>query len=101
MPGIAYQRINIHVFNRSTVSFVIAIHATAPGGVSDMYPVGGAVAGSAEASRIHQSFQEQRAISESRLPLLRHLPRAERENLARQSLDTDPWQDQKPAIVDD
>jgi hypothetical protein len=87
----------IQYASASIASDVIAIHATAPGSVSDMYPVGGAVAGSAEASRIHQSFQEQRAIPESRLPLLRHLPRAERENLARQSLDTDPWQDQPHA----
>jgi hypothetical protein len=83
------------------VGLVLAIHATAPGGLPDMDPVGGPVAGAAEASHIHQGFQQKGAMPESRFPRLWHLPGAECQNLAGQSWDAYPWQDQKPAIVDD
>src|SRR5882762_3941119 len=66
-----------------------------------MDPVGGTVASSAEASRIHQGFQQQRTTSISGLPVVGHLPSAQRQDLAGQSLDSYPRQHQKPAIVDD
>ena len=52
------QRIDIDVFDGLTVAFVLAIHAAAPGGLPNMDPVGGAVAGAAKAGRIHQGFQQ-------------------------------------------
>jgi hypothetical protein len=97
---VAHQRINIDIFDRLAVSSTLPVHATASGGLPYMDPVGSPVAGSTKTSRIHQGFQQQGTTPISRFPVARHLPRAQRQDLAGQSLDLHPRQDQKSAIVD-
>ena len=77
------------------VSFVFPVHAAAARGLSDIGPVGGSVASSAKAVRVHQRFQQQRARAVSGVPVVRYLPGAEGQDLARQSLDADPGQNQE------
>ena len=95
MPDVADQRIDIDVFDGLTVSLVFPVHAAAARGLSDIGPVGGSVASSAKAVRVHQRFQQQRARAVSGVPVVRYLPGAEGQDLARQSLDADPGQNQE------
>src|SRR5450755_5136410 len=44
--GIADQRVKVDVFDGLTVAFVLPVHATASGGLPNVDPVGGPVAGS-------------------------------------------------------
>src|SRR5438067_4738734 len=83
------------------MSCMLPVHATASGGLPDMDPIGSPIAGSAKTDRIHQGFQQQGTTPVASLPVARHLPRAQRQNLAGQSFDSYPWKDQKPAVVDD
>src|SRR5579864_1707360 len=83
------------------MSFVLPVHATASGGLPNLYPVGSPIAGSPKTGRIHQGFQQQGTIPVEGLPVARHLPRAQRQNFAGQSFDAYPGQNQKSAMVDD
>src|SRR5271157_442853 len=80
---------------------MLPVHATASGGLSDMDPVGGAIAGSAKTFRIHQGLQQQGTTPVADLPVAWHSPCAQRQNLAGQSFDLHPGQNQKSSIVDD
>ena len=83
------------------MSFVLPIHATASGGLPNMDPVGSPIARSPKTGRIHQGFQQQGTAPEADLPVARHLPHAQRQNLAGQPFNAYPRQNQKSAIVDD
>src|SRR6266849_9466400 len=101
LPGITDQWIDIDVFDGLTVSFVLSVHATAPGGRPEVGPVGGPIAGSAKAICVHQRLQQQRTMAISSLPVVRHLPGAEGQDLARQPFDSYPRQNQEAPVVDD
>src|SRR5690349_18424566 len=77
------------------------IHAPAPGGLSNMDPVGGPIAGSSKALRVDQGFQQQGTIPISDLPVVRELPGAQGQDLAGESFDADRGQNQETAIIDD
>lgn len=66
-----------------------------------MEPVGDAIAGSAKVIGVHQRFQQEGTIPISGLPVMRHLPGAQPQNLARQPFDSNPRQNQEPSVVDD
>src|SRR5713101_7311846 len=100
LPGITDQRIDIDVLDGLTVGFVLSVHATAPGGRPEVGPVGGPIAGSAKAICVHQRLQ-QRTMAISSLPVVRHLPGAEGQDLARQPFDSYPRQNQEASVVDD
>jgi hypothetical protein len=59
---IADERVNVDVFDVLTVAFVLPVHATASGGLPNIDPVGGPVAGSSKPGGIHQGFQQQRTM---------------------------------------
>jgi len=101
MLDIADQRIDVDVFESSTVFLVLSIHTPAPSGLPNMNPVGGPITGSAKAGRVHQCFQEQRTLPISGLPVAWHDPCTQRQNFAGQSFDLHPWQDEESAMVDD
>ena len=93
LPCVAYQRISVDIFDCLTVSLMFPIHAAAPGGLSQIDPVGRSVAGSAKAVPIQKGFQQQRTMAVVTFPIMRQLPCAQRQDLARKSFDADPWQD--------
>src|SRR6058998_601087 len=89
------------MFDRLTVSGVRPVHATTSGGLPNMNPVGGAIAGSAKTGCIHQSFQQQGTIAVVIFPIRRQSPCTQRQDLARESLDTNPRQDEESGVVHD
>src|ERR671923_2218361 len=101
LSHIPRQRINIDILNGPTVRGVRPIHATAAGGLPDMNPVGSPIAGPAKTDRIHQGFQQQRTMTIAALPVAWHLPGAQRQDLARQTLDLHPRQDEESSVVHD
>src|SRR5215469_892143 len=101
LSRVARQRINIDILDGPTVRGVLPVHAAASGGLPDMDPVGSTIAGPAKTLRIHQGFQQQRTMPIATFPVARHLPRAQRQDLARQSLDLHPGQDEESSVVHD
>ena len=65
-----------------------------------MDPVGRPIAGATKTDGIHQGLQQQRTRPVVDLPVARHSPRAPCQDLAGQSFDTYPGQNQKPPVVD-
>lgn len=83
--GIANQRIDVDVFDRSAVVFVLPVHSAASGGLPDMDPVGSPVAGSSKSGGIHRRFQQHRALPISRLPIGRQSAGTQRQDFARRT----------------
>ena len=82
LPRVAPQRVDEHALGRAVVPIADRAAAHAPEALrgADLEPVGGAVAGSSEACRIHKRFgQEQRAAVQA-LPLARQLAQAQAEH---------------------
>ena len=82
LPRVAPQRVDEHALGRAVVPIADRAAAHAPEALrgTDLEPVGGAVAGSSEACRIHKRFgQEQRAAVQA-LPLARQLAQAQAEH---------------------
>src|SRR5205823_13943167 len=84
-----------------TVGYVLSVHSSPTGGLPNVDPVGGPVTSSSKALCVHQRFQQQWAMPVSSLPSARHPPGAQRQNLAGQSLDPHPGQNQEPSVIDD
>src|SRR5207245_2151355 len=76
-------------------------HGAASGALSHLDPRGGPVASSAKTLRVHQRFQQQRTMPVAGLPVVRQVSGAQRQNLAGQSLDSHPGQNQEPSVIDD
>ena len=79
LPRVAPPRVDEHALGRAVVQIADRAAAHAPEALrgADLEPVGGAVAGSSEACRIHKRFgQEQRAAVQA-LPLARQLAQAQ------------------------
>src|SRR5262245_40611984 len=89
LPGVTDQWIHVDIFDGLIMSFVFPVRATAAGGLSHIDPVGGSVAGSAKAIRIHESFQQERTMAVVIFPIVRQLPCTQRQDLAGQSFDPD------------
>lgn len=60
LPGMADQRVDVDVFDGLAVRFVLPVHATVPGGLPHIDPVGGPVAGSSKAIRGETSRRVER-----------------------------------------
>jgi hypothetical protein len=58
LPGVTEQGIEVDVFNGLSVAFVLTVHAAAPGGLPNMDPIGGTVAGATKAGCLHEGFQQ-------------------------------------------
>src|SRR5208337_3040651 len=80
---------------------MVAIELTAAGGLTDVSPVGGLVAGAAEAIRLHESLQQHRAITVALLPVVGQLAGDVAEDFRSHALRLHPGQDQKARVVDD
>src|SRR5713226_5348280 len=78
-----------------------AVRSGAARGLTQIHPIGGAVAGSLKARAVDQSLQQQRSISIVPAPILRELSRRTRQDCGGQTLDGDRWQNQKAAVIDD
>jgi hypothetical protein len=98
LPGIPGQGVEVNVFDGLPVGVVLSVHATAAGGGAHVDPVGRSIASAAKALRVYQGFQQPGTIPISGLPVLGHLPSAQRQDLTGQSLDFDPGQNQESAV---
>ena len=71
LSGIAHQGVNVNVLDGLTLSFVLAIHAPTPGGLSDMDPVGGPVTGAAKTRGVDEGLGEVDRMGVDALPIVR------------------------------
>ena len=80
---------------------MLPVHATPPCGLAHRDPVGSPIASATKARRIHQGFQQHGTAPVVLLPVSRHLPCTQRQDLAGESFDVHPRQNQKSTVVDD
>src|SRR5579864_1569239 len=101
LSGIAHQGVKVNVLDRLSMTFMLAVHATPPPGLAHPDPVGSPVAGATKTRHIHQGFQQHGMTPEVLLPVSRHLPCTQRQDLAGESFDVHPRQNQESTVVDD
>ena len=88
------QRVQVHVLG-------VAPGVGAALGAAHAQPVGGAVAGAAEALRIDERLQQDRPPRVAPLPVGGQLPRRQRQRLRRQEADAHPGEQQKAGLGED
>ena len=71
-----------------------------PRGLPHMYPVGCPVAGSLEPLGIDKGLQKVYRVTVDLLPVTRYPSRHLCQQVGRQMIDPDPWQQEKTAVVD-
>ena len=71
-----------------------------PRGLPHMYPVGCPVAGSLEPLGIDEGLQEVDRVSVDLLPVTRYPSGHPCQQVGRQMIDSDPWQQEKTVVVD-
>src|SRR5215472_16758284 len=72
LPGIAHQGVNVNVFDRLPMTFMLAVRATSSRGLTHPDPVGGPVASATKARHIHQGFQQNGTTPVVLLPVARN-----------------------------
>ena len=73
----------------------------AAGGLADMDPVGGLVAGAAMTGSLHEGLEQDGAKAVTLVPVVRQLARDEGEDFRGQALRLDPRQHEEARVVDD
>ena len=68
-------------------------------GLADTFPVGGPVAGSAEASRVYERFDQNRGCRVAALPVRRQLPGRQRQRVTGQIPDRHPGQEEQAGLA--
>ena len=99
LPCAGRQRVEVDVFDRRADS-AVAVLAGAALRLPDANPVGGAIAGTAEALALDKRFEQMHGMSVSRLPISGQPSGDAPQQVAGQMGHADPGQDQKATIVD-
>ena len=97
---IAYQRISPNRFDRA-VWDVSLIVFTPAGGIADVDPSGGLVAGSLEPLAIDEGFGEINRMMVYRIPMIGQHPAHLPQNMRCQVLDANPGENEESAIIHD
>jgi hypothetical protein len=79
-----------------TVPHVVAAAAR---GLSDQQPVGGPVAGAAEAAQVHERLGQEDPMPVAPLPVLGQLPQGQPQHMAGQMRNPHPWRNQEAHVV--
>ena len=89
LPEIFRERIEIDGFDRLGLP-VVAVVLAAPLGVAGIGPVGGPVAGTLEAGRVHKGLQQGDSLVVEGQPVSLDAPSVQGQDLGGQMLDVDP-----------
>jgi hypothetical protein len=100
LPKAFRQGIYKNVFDGRSFSFVLPVHPSPAGGLTDVHPIGGFVTSTLELTLIHQCFHQDWVVAEAVEPIIRNCFDGHGKNRAGQIFNPDPGKNEEPTVVD-